>query len=179
MNLKGIFSELRLYLCNEWIAGVPSHRVRLWFYKAVMKFTIGNKSSIHMHCSFDSTKGLAIGNNCVISPKCRLDARGGIFIGNKVGISQEVIILTADHDINSTTGSGRTKGVVIADYVWIGTRATILPGVTIGKGAVVAAGAVVTKNVEPYSVVGGVPAKLMAQRNQDLNYEGVHRRLFQ
>jgi maltose O-acetyltransferase len=104
---------------------------------------------------------------------------GGITIGKNVSISQEVIILTADHDLNSPGFTGRNKGVVIEDYVWIGTRATILPGVKIGYGAVVAAGAVVTNNVEAFSVVGGVPAKPISQRADVLNYSTSYRRIFQ
>ena len=61
--------------------------------------------------------------------------------------------------------------IEIDDYAWIGSRATVLPGVKIGKGAVVAAGAVVTKDVTPYLVVGGVPARPLGTRSTDLRYE--------
>ena len=61
--------------------------------------------------------------------------------------------------------------VIIEDYAWVSSRTTLLPGVTIGKGAVVAAGAVVTKSVEPYTVVGGVPAKKIGERSKELNYK--------
>lgn len=60
--------------------------------------------------------------------------------------------------------------MVIGDYVWLGPRCMVLPGVTVGEGAVVAAGAVVTKNVEPYTLVGGVPAQKIAGRTKELNY---------
>ncbi|MEJ6981989.1 acyltransferase [Pedobacter sp. P351] len=132
-----------------------------------------------MHCTFDCAEGLKIGKYSVLHPNCRIDPRGGILIGERVAISQEVIILTADHLMNSSTFEGRERKVVIEDYAWIGTRATILPGVTIGKGAVVAAGAVVTKDVMDYSIVAGVPAKVIGQRSRDLDFGGVYSRLFQ
>nr|WP_317044482.1 acyltransferase [Hymenobacter crusticola] len=144
-----------------------------------MKFTIGDRSSVFMHCNFDCTKGLVIGSDSVINAKCRLDTRGGIIIGDKVSISQEVVILTADHDANASDFAGRDRMVTIKDYVWIGTRAMILPGVTIGRGAVIAAGAVVTKDVAPFSIVAGVPARLTKMRANQLEYSPNYERLFQ
>jgi acetyltransferase-like isoleucine patch superfamily enzyme len=172
-------SELRLYLCNEWVASIPSYRFRKFFYQKVMGFEVGNQSSIFMHCSFDSTKNLVIGNFSTINAKCRFDTRGKIIVGDRVSISQEVVILTADHDVNSPDFAGREREVTIEDYVWIGTRAMILPGVTIGKGALVAAGSVVTRDVAPYSVVAGIPAKVIKVRPTDLNYPTFYQRLFQ
>ena len=177
--LRKFLSELRLYFCNEWIAVIPFHGLRKFFYRNVMGFNIGSHSSIFMHCTFDSAKHFFIGNNSVINAKCRLDTRGGITIGENVSISQEVIILTADHDLQSPHFQGRNKEVVIEDYVWIGTRATILPGVRIGQGAVIAAGAVVTNDVMAFSVVGGVPAKIIGKRSEGLLYSTYYCRLFQ
>jgi len=144
-----------------------------------MKFSIGTNSSIFMDCIFDCKGGLIIGNHTVINAKCRLDTRGGITIGNNVSLSQEVLVLTADHDPDSSDFAGRNSPVVIEDYVWIGTRATILPGCVIGKGAVIAAGALVTKSVEPFAIMAGVPAKLIKTRNPDIDYCFSYRRLFQ
>jgi maltose O-acetyltransferase len=115
----------------------------------------------------------------VINANCRLDTRGAINIGNSVSISNEVMILTADHDMDDRSFIGRNRPVVIEDYAWIGSRAILLPGVTIGKGAVVAAGSVVAKDVSPYMVVGGVPAKVIRQRSQDLDYRHDYFRKFQ
>jgi acetyltransferase-like isoleucine patch superfamily enzyme len=176
---KRIGSELRLYLCNEWVAGLPSHRLRKLFYRRVMGFAIGTNSNIFMHCQFDATQGLRVGKESVINAKCRLDTRGGITIGNKVSLSQEVIILTGYHDVSTPSFAGREKPVVIEDYAWVGTRAMILPGVTIGKGAIVAAGAIVTKDVAPYTMVAGVPAQFIKARIQDLDYPTAYQRLFQ
>ena len=179
MALKEVVSEFRLYVCNEWISKIPSHRFRNFYYRKVMGFNIGRDCSIHMHCSFDCAKNLIVGTNSVINSRCRIDNRGTISIGENVSISQEVIILTADHDVNAADFAGRSLGVRIDDYVWIGTRATILPGVTVGKGALIAAGAVVTKDVIPYAIVAGVPAKVIKMRREDLTYDTKYRRLFQ
>jgi acetyltransferase-like isoleucine patch superfamily enzyme len=177
--IRRMLSELRLYLSNEWINVIPSHSVRIWYYSTFMKFVIGRKSTIFMHCRIDCSGGFEIGNNSVINSKCRLDNRGSISIGNNVSISQEVNIITADHDPNSSFFEGRQKRVIIEDFVWVGTRAMILPGVRIGKGAVVAAGAIVTKDVQPFTIVGGIPAKEIGKRNYNLEYSLDYRRLFQ
>ena len=83
------------------------------------------------------------------------------------------------HDIDSPDFAEEEGDVVIADYAVIGTRVTILPGVHIGRGAVVGSGAVVTQDVEPYSLVGGVPAKHIRYRSKDLRYSLKFARLFQ
>jgi acetyltransferase-like isoleucine patch superfamily enzyme len=80
------------------------------------------------------------------------------------------MIWTLHHDYNSADFAQIGQPVIIEDYVWLCSRSIILPGVTVGKGAVVAAGAVVTRNVQPYTVVGGVPAKFIATRNENLTY---------
>jgi acetyltransferase-like isoleucine patch superfamily enzyme len=177
--MRRIISEFGLYICNRWVSCIPSHTLRLFFYRIFMKFSIGTNSSVFMDCVFDCKGGLKIGNNTVINGKSRLDNRGGITIGNNVSISQEVLILTADHDLDSPDFAGRNAPVIIEDYAWIGTRVIILPGCVIGKGAVIAAGALVTKSVEPFAVMAGVPAKLIKNRNQNIDYSFSYRRLFQ
>lgn len=179
MKVSVFLSELRLYLCNTFVAKFPSHSIREFYYSKVMKFQLGTESSILMNCSFDCASNFKIGKNSVINPKCRLDNRGTIIIGENVSISQEVIILTADHDVDTADFAGRNKIVHIDDYVWIGTRVTILPGVTVGKGALIAAGSVVTKDVAPYTLVAGIPARFIRARRQDLSYETSYRRIFQ
>jgi acetyltransferase-like isoleucine patch superfamily enzyme len=79
--------------------------------------------------------------------------------------------MTGSHDYKSRNFQGIFKPIVIEDYAWVGVGATILQGVTIGKGAVVCAGAVVTKDVPPYAVVAGVPAQTIDTRPDDLDYE--------
>lgn len=177
--MRRFLAELRIFICNRWVSRIPSHSVRLFYYRRVMKYNIGPGAAILMDCTFDCTQNLSIGPNTVINGKCRLDNKGGISLGQNVSISHECIILSADHDLDSRDFAGRERPVTIEDYAWIGTRAMIMPGVTIGKGAVVAAGAVVTRDVAPYNVVAGVPAKMIRQRTEDLNYQLSYRRLLQ
>ena len=160
------------------MARVPSHRFRLFFYRRVMGFEIGHHSYIFMDAWFDCRRGLKMGNHSVVNQKCRIDTRGGVEIGDNVGIAAESCILTADHDPQAPDGGGRVAPVRIEDYAIVGTRAMILRGVTIGRGAVVAAGAIVTKNVAPFSIVAGTPARQIGVRNENLNYEINYDRLF-
>ncbi len=167
-----------LYITNHAINRIPSHSIRQAWYKGVWRCAIGRQSYIFMGTVFDTRGAFKLGPGSVVNQNCRLDNRGGIAIGSSVSISADVIILTADHDPNSRTFEGRCRPVVIDDYVFVGTRAMILPGVTLGKGSVVAAGAVVTKSVAPYSIVAGVPAKTIGQRTPDLDYSLNYGRLF-
>lgn len=114
---------------------------------------------------------MKIGNHSSIGHGAILDGRGSLFIGNSVNLSTGVWIWTADHDVQSPNFAARIAPVVIEDYAWIGSRVIILPGVTIGKGAVVASGAVVTKDIAAFTIVGGIPAKIIGKRNEDLSYE--------
>jgi maltose O-acetyltransferase len=176
--LKQFISECLLYITNHQANHIPSHCLRLAFYRAFLKFELGLDSVIFMGAQFDTIKNFKLGNNSVINQNCRLDNRGGITIGDNVSISAEVCILTADHDLQSSDFEGRTRPVIIEDYVFIGTRAMILPGVILGKGCAVAAGAVVTKNVPPFTIVAGVPAKSIGKRTTNLQYRLNYRRLF-
>jgi acetyltransferase-like isoleucine patch superfamily enzyme len=167
-----------LLFCNRVLAHIPSHRLRLLFYRSVLGAEIGSKSYIFMGAWFCSRRGFAMANHSVINENCRLDNRGGITIGSNVSISPEVCILTADHDPRSQQFLGRVRPVVIGDYVFIGTRAMIMPGVTVHEGAIVAAGSVVTRDVEAYTIVAGVPARPVGKRPSDLRYELSYGRLF-
>jgi acetyltransferase-like isoleucine patch superfamily enzyme len=175
---KQILSEGLLYFTNYILNHIPFHFVRLSFYRIVLQFDIGSDSVIFMGAWFDTKKNFKMGNNSIINQKCRLDNRGGITIGDNVSISAEACILTADHDLQSCDFVGRTRSVTIEDYVFIGTRAMILPGITLGKGCAVAAGAVVTKSVAPFVIVAGVPAKPIGKRQAELQYRLNYRRLF-
>jgi maltose O-acetyltransferase len=107
-----------------------------------------------------------IGANSRINRNCTLDFRGGLQIGDNVSVSSDVTILTiANLETSQSVGEGRR--VVIEDNVWIGTRAIIMPGVTLGRGSVVAAGSVVMANVPPLSIVFGVPARPVGKRTED------------
>ena len=176
--LRRIWFDGLLFFCNHIVAHVPSHCLRRWFYRGLMQFEIGERSYIFMGARFDGRRSFKIGHHSTVNERCRLDNRGGLEIGSNVSISSEVCILSADHDPQSPDFAGRNRAVRIEDYVFVGTRAMILPGVNIGRGAVVAAGAIVTRNVTPLSIVAGSPAKEIGKRNPDLNYQIDYGRLF-
>ncbi len=114
---------------------------------------------------------LTIGAHSVINRNCYFDCREGITIGENASISAECYIITGSHDPQSSDFSGKGGKVFIEDYCWLGARAIIMPGVSVKKGSIAAAGAVVTKTVEPYSIVGGNPAKFIKQRTENLHYQ--------
>jgi maltose O-acetyltransferase len=106
-----------------------------------------------------------IGARTWINRQTCLDLRGGLEIGADVSISPNVMIVTAQHDPHDPGFRYVSARVVVEDHVFIGSRATILPGVTVGRGAVIAAGAVVSRDVEPLTIVGGVPARQIGVRD--------------
>ena len=161
------------------VGKLPSHTLRKFIYKNIFRVNLGNHSIIYYGTEIRAHGNLSIGKGSIIGDKAILDARNGIFIGNNVNLSTGVSIWTEQHDHRDPyfkcTG-GPDFRVVIEDRAWIGPNVIILHSVTIGEGAVVGAGSVVTKNVAPFSVVGGIPAKEINQRPHDLKYEfdGTH-----
>lgn len=122
---------------------------------------------------------IVIGEDCVVGEGVVLDGRDKLIIGDHVDIASEVMIYNSQHDINSDKFEAVSSPVAVGDYVFIGPRAILLPGVTVGEGAVIAAGAVVTKDVEPYTIVGGVPAKPIGERNiKNLKYRLTRKTFF-
>jgi acetyltransferase-like isoleucine patch superfamily enzyme len=135
----------------------------------VYQLQLGQDSIIYDSYHLRTPSIIQISNHTSIGDQGVLDGRGGLTIGNSVNFSTAAWIWTAQHDHNDSGFAGVSAPVVIEDYAWISSRTTILPGVTIGQGAVVAAGAVVTKSVATYEIVGGVPAKKIGER--DLEYQ--------
>ena len=168
-----------LLMILRWIGHVPSHSFRRACYR-IAGVKIGPGSTIHMWCSFFEPGNITIGRDTIVGDHAFLDGRDKIFIGDHVDIASQVMVYNSQHDIDNKDFGAITKPVVIGDYVFIGPRSIILPGVTIGKGAVVAAQAVVTKDIPEYAVVGGVPAKYIRERkNKDHRYRLGRARLFQ
>jgi acetyltransferase-like isoleucine patch superfamily enzyme len=114
----------------------------------------------------------------VINKGVILDGRRGLTIGDNVSISEQAILYTLQHDLDDPDFSVIGGPVTIEDYVFIGARSITLPGVHLGEGAAVAAGAVVTKDVAPYTVVGGIPARPIRERVRGLRYMLDYRRTF-
>lgn len=174
---NNVWADLELYLLT--LAGyVPSHHFRNFIYrKAGVK--LSKTSSIHWRARFFQPKGLSIGAYTTIGNDGFFDGREGITIGSNVNIAAEVRIYTREHDIDDPYFAEIGAPVVIEDYVYIGTRVTLLPGSHIGKGAVIASGAVVAKDIPPYTLAGGVPAKVIRERSSDLRYKLGYAKRFQ
>jgi maltose O-acetyltransferase len=162
-RLKTILLELDIAILRI-VGYIPSHIIRRFFY-TLGGIKMGKGGAIHMWASFYEPKNISIGDDTIIGEKIVLDGRAELVIGNHVDIASEVMIYNGQHDISDKNFKAVFEKVIIEDYVFIGPRAIILPGVTLGKGSVVGAGAVVTKNVEPFTVVGGVPAKVIGERS--------------
>lgn len=157
------------YLINDLLPHIPFWNIR----RCVLKrrgLKIGKGSFIMKKVYFQDVYKMNVGNFSHINRGCFIDARGGITIGDNVSISHNVSLVTGGHDHQSPIFAGKFKPISIEDYVWIGIGAILLQGVHIGKGAVVCAGAVVTKDVGEYEIVAGVPAKKVGERNHDLEY---------
>lgn len=152
---------------------IPSHTLRDFLYRKVFHVRMQDSAVVYGGAEIRAPHLLFIGKGSIIGDDAKLDARNKIIIGNNVNLSTSVWIWTEQHDPQSPcfgVPSGK-KTVVIHDRAWISSRVTILPGIEIGEGAVIAAGAVVTKDVEPFAIYGGVPAKKIGQRNINLVYE--------
>ena len=131
---------------------------------------IGPGTWLHYHCVLRTFGGwIRIGENCSVNPFAILYGHGGLNIGNNVRIAPQVVIAPMNHiykdpDVPIWQQAIDGKGIIIEDDVWIGAGAIVLDGVKIGNGAVIGAGAVVTKDIPPYSVAVGIPAKVIKKR---------------
>lgn len=157
-----IFSELLLYFLNL-IGYIPSRTFRKICYKCA-GIKIPMSSTIYMGASFFKPSGISIGKDTAIGKNCFLDGRDKLSIGSHTDIASDVCIYNNQHNIHDNNFGNQYGAVEIGNYVFIGPRAIILPSVKIGEGAVVAAGAVVTKDIPAYEVWGGVPAKKINDR---------------
>lgn len=152
------------------VGRVPVHRFRVLVYRFFFGVKIGKRTSVHWRAAFFKPSGVEIGDNSVVGNDIFLDGRSGLVIGDNVNIGGHVQIFTLEHDPQAPDFGVKGGPVRIHDYAYIASRATILPDVTVGEGAVVAAGAVVTRDVEAFSIVGGVPAKKIGVRTRSLDY---------
>jgi len=149
---------------------IPSHMVRNFLYK-FFGMKIGKKALVYGGAEIRRPEWIVIGEGSIVGNRAILDGRLGINIGKNVNISTGVWIWTVQHNYKDPKFGDVGGAVNIGDHAWISCRSIILPGVTIGEGAVVAAGSTVTKDVAPYTVVGGVPAKRIADRPHNIDYK--------
>lgn len=152
-------------LINSFFARLRAFLLKPFFQK------MGKKVYIREGVRFTNPKNISLGNTVYINYNCTISAhRGKIRIGNDVSIGYNASIITTNHRFTSRKipinrqGDQENTFVIIEDDVWIGAHAIILPNVKIGRGSVIAAGAVITKSVLAYSVMAGVPAKRIKKR---------------
>lgn len=174
------------YATNGIVQHIPFFAARHWWYRRVLGWDLHPSASVLMGqqvqmAGMRSSGALvSIGEGSVINRGCLLYTTGGLKIGRQVSVSSGAWLVTGSHDINAPDFRAAFHPIVIEDYAWIGARATILAGTRIGEGAVVMAGAVVTRDVEPYTIVGGIPARPVGMRNlQNPSYDLRFRPLFE
>lgn len=151
---------------------IPSYRIRRLIYKHIFRMKITRESVIWGGCEFRSPWNIHMGN-CVVGANCILDGRNGIFIDDNVVFGSGVHIWTEEHSVDDKLFRvlpENAKPVYIHQRAWVCSDSTILPGVTIGKGAVVASRACVTVDCSDYGIYGGVPARRIKERNHELEY---------
>lgn len=171
--------DFKLFLIHLVSLHVPFYFIRKSVF-LISGVKIGKGSMIHMGCKFFEPRGVTVGRDTMVGDKAFLDGRAPLRIGDHVDIASEVMIYNSEHDLASEKFEAVNEPVEIGDYTFIGPRAIVLPGVKIGRGAVIGAGAVVTKDVADFAMVGGVPAKVIGERkNKDLKYVLGRARLFQ
>ena len=139
----------------------PPEEIRALFSQLIGK-PVDERFTLFPPFTTDCGKNISLGKEVFLNAGCRFQDQGGITIGNGVLIGHNVVLATLNHDPAPARRDWlHPAPIVIGDRVWIGSNATVLPGITIGDGAIVAAGAVVTKDVAPNTVVAGVPARLL------------------
>ena len=148
------------------------------FYLRCFGIEIGSASSIHRCCKFFHVGKLVIGKNSVVNFGCYLDNRRGISIGNNVGVAHNTKIYTLGNNLDSPQFETKGAPVTIEDDVFIFSNVMIMPGVTIGQGAIVLPGSVVTKDVPSRKIVGGNPARIIRNRIAEIDYKQSYNYLF-
>lgn len=147
-----------------------SNRLRMWLYRSFLGMEMGNDCIIWAGNRFNDISSLSMGNNVIVGPGNVFLVRGGIEIGNNVNLSGFSFFISQSHDVNNPYGHTSLAKIRIKDDAWVATNSMIMPGVTIGRGAVVAAGSVVVKDVPDYCVVAGNPARQIGTRSPDIRY---------
>lgn len=168
--LRGGYARYAIYQ----ISTLPSRHLRKWFYMG-LGANIGRHVVFHFKTEIRSPHKLKIGNGTIVGDNALFDASSGLTIGQNVNISSNVSIYTLQHNHRKPDFScdfeDRNLSVNIGDRVWLGSNVIVLPGVNIGEGAVCCAGCVVTKDIAPFDVVAGIPAKKVGSRPNNMTYQ--------
>lgn len=171
----GLKFGLNCWFTNSVLSCFPSKRIRYCGLK-LQGMELAHNVRFYQGFHIRSPHLITIDDHVTIGPKCLLDGRKELHICHHVVIAYDAIIWTLNHDYNDIHFSSKGAKVVIEPYAWICSRSVILPGVTIGEGAVVASGAVVTKDVPPYAIVGGIPARIIGTREKKAYDYGYNRK---
>lgn len=169
-HLIGCYYGFMATLVERVIPYLPSKSLRNIF---IRKCGVKASKNVYFYPGFSvrNPKGLVIEDGVNIGPNVLLDARRGLTIKKSAVIAYEAIIWSLNHDYNDENFCSKGAPTEIGEYAWVCSRSIVLPGVKIGKGAIVASGAIVTKDVPPYTIVGGVPAKIIGKRElKDYKY---------
>ncbi|MDX2306647.1 MAG: acyltransferase [Hyphomicrobium sp.] len=170
MTVKSFAGAVLAFTYNGLLTFLPSRTIRHGFLRFWLQ-RFGRGTGVQRGCRFLNGRKVELGERNVINFGTLIDGRGfRVLTGSDVSIGPEASILTLGHDPQSRDFADKGGDVVIGDRAWIGYRAIVLPGIEIGEGAVVAAGAVVSRNVAPYTIVAGNPAQVIGQRSRDLAY---------
>lgn len=157
-----------LFLLNRFFVYLPCYPLRFLIFKLYgVKLFLSSK--IDMNNYFLAPYKLKIGKNVHINQGCLIDARGEIQIKNNVSIGHKVNLITGSHDIKDPKFSAIFKPIIIEENCFIGSVVTILQGVTVKEGCIICAGALLTKDTEPFSIYAGIPAKKIGDRIKDIN----------
>lgn len=169
-RLRCCAAGLSGFIFNRVLMYIPSRHLRTLIFRMRVG-EVGKGVCLLMGIEVRNGRNVTLGDRVVVNRGVLLDGRGGhLVIGSDVDIAQETNIWTLQHDVHSDLHLDQGGDVVIGDHVWIASRVTILPGVHIGPGAVVACNSVVTRDIPPMAIVAGAPARVVGQRRSKLSY---------
>jgi putative colanic acid biosynthesis acetyltransferase WcaF len=176
-RLRNALKDLVLFGANRVVGPLPGHALRLGYYRHALRWQIGARSSIHHGLKIFGGRGRVwIGERSTLQMDCLIVGAGlaDLRIGDDVAIAYQSRLILGAHDILSPHFDGINGPITIEDHVFVATGATILLGVTLGRGSVVTAGSVVTKSVPPFAIVRGNPAQIVGSRPKNLDYSPEH-----
>ena len=164
--LKTFKFYLKYYMTNHVINRIPSHRLRLCWYRHAVGIKIGERTQIWLGCQFigDTVDQIEIGNDTVLASGAVINASAPVKIGDFVRFAQNVSIYTSDYDCQDPEFRPRYGSVTVNANCFVAAHAIILKGVTLGEGAVITAGAVVFQDIKPFTIAGGNPARTLGSR---------------
>ena len=172
------FGNLYLAFWNSFFCYFPSYFVRNFVLRYCYFVNMGSNVNIHSGVKLLKPWNISIGNSVNVQMNSLLDGRGGLSIGNNVDITLGVKILTQQHCLQDGLYTTESKPVVINDNAVLGSFCLLLPGVTVGEGAVVGAGSVVPRSIPSWKIAAGNPAVIKKDRNTEINYNVGFKRYF-